>query len=82
MARKSAKKAAKFDVRKFLTERIREIVKEYSRTACVMVTGQWSRYDVDGEAEIGFSVEKAQEIVTAAIVANGMKAWLLEFGKG
>lgn len=76
------KKSAKFDVRKFLTERIREIVKEYSRTACVMVTGQWSRYDVNGEAEIGFAVEKAQEIVTAAIVANGMKAWLLEFGKG
>ena len=75
------KKSANFDVRKFLVERIRELVKEYSRTACAMITGQWARYDVDGEAEIDFTVEQAQEIVTAAIVANGMKAWILEFGK-
>lgn len=77
-----AKKAAKFNVRKFIAERIAQIVKEYSRVACDQVRQQWSRHDVNGESEIGFTVEEAESIVTAHIVATGMKAWLLEYGKG
>jgi len=72
----------RINVRKSLTERIVQIVRSYSRAACEQVRLQWERFDIDGNSEINFSVQDAENVVTSAIVATGMKAWLLEYGKG
>ncbi len=66
---------------------IKRILKEYSRAAVAQVKQQWARYEVDyrihqSAAAINFKLEDAEAIVTAAIVATGQKAWLLEYGKG
>lgn len=65
-----------------LIKKIGQILRNYSRVACEQVRQQWSRYDVDGEAEIDYKVEDVETVVTAFIWAAGQKAWLLEYGKG
>lgn len=66
---------------------LQRILKKYSQAAVKQVQQQWSRYEVgsredQSKAAINFTVEDAEAIVTAAIVATGQKAWLLEYGKG
>ena len=73
---------AKLNIRQRLLDRIKKIVVDYARAACNQVRQQWDRYEADGNAEINSSVETAEDVVTAAVVATGMKAWLLEYGKG
>ena len=71
------------NVREKFLKRFKAIVKMYCRVACEQVRQQWARHDeADGNSEIRFTVEDAEAVVTAAIIATGQKAWLLEYGKG
>ena len=68
-----------------LLEKIKHIIRDYSRAACELVRQEWN-YEADddryGNAEISYTVEDAQAAVVAVITAIGQKAWILEYGKG
>ena len=67
-----------------LLNKLRKIIRKYSRIACSEVRQQWGALDtIDGEAKIADrDLEISQDTVARALCAYGQKAWIAEFGKG
>ena len=72
------------DYRQQLLNRLRKIIRKYSRLACIEARQQWGALDtIDGEASIADrDLEISQDTVARALCAYGQKAWIAEFGKG
>lgn len=72
------------NIRDKFFKKIKSVLKKYSRVAVDEVRAQWLRYEgeVEGDAEINFTLEETESLVTAIIYAIGQQAWILEYGSG
>lgn len=73
------------DYNKLLVKSIGKKVNEFVREAMLRIKNEWSRYNLDelGKAEITSMVDRdLTGTITAELIAEGQKAWILEFGRG
>ena len=73
------------DYNKKLIKRITKIVNEYSVEATRRIKAEWSRYTDEGlgNADISFISDfDLRGLVKSVFIAEGQKAWVLEYGRG
>ncbi len=72
-------------IRERFLKRLRSIIIKYTRAATEQVRAEWMKYDdddVEGEANISFTLEETESKTVSIINAFGQKAWILEYGSG